>query len=268
MLSKICVTLYTLTMAHLVKNLSALWGNWVWSLGWDDPLQKGMATHSSILAWKIPWTEEHGKLHFMKWQRHQHDWVTNTLHSHQLCTRVFTFSHLYWCLGNPDTNCCTSEVWEMVSPCGFTCLLVRLSLNLNLSWVWAGLKLSTKKKKNKNWAHDIWSHHFMANRRGKVEALTDFIFLGSKFTVDSDCSPKIKCLFLGRKAMTNLDSILKNRLLPTKVNVVNAMVFLPAVMWELDHKEGWVLKNCWFWTMLLEKSLESLWLQGYQNSQS
>ena len=149
MLPKICVTLYTLTMAHLIKNLSALWENWVWSLGWDDPLQKGMATHSSILAWKIPWTEEHGKLHFMEWQRHQHDWVTNTLHSHQLCTRVFTFPHLYWCLGNPDTNCCTSEVWEMVSPCGFTCLLVRLNLNLNLSWVWAGLKLSIKKKKKK-----------------------------------------------------------------------------------------------------------------------
>ena len=116
MLSKICVTLCTLTVAHLVKTLSALSGNWVRSLGWDDPLEKGLATHSSILAWKIPWTEEHGRLQFMGFQ---HDWVTYTLHSHQLCTGVFTFSHIYQCLGNRDTNCCTSEGWEMVPHFGF-----------------------------------------------------------------------------------------------------------------------------------------------------
>ena len=50
------------------------------------------------------------------------------------------------------------------------------------------------------------------NRRGKVEAVTDFIFLGSKVTVDGDCSHEIKrCLLLGRKSMTNLDSELKSR---------------------------------------------------------
>ena len=50
-------------MAQLVKNLPArqeMWQNWVRSLGWDDPLEEGMATHSSILAWRIPWTEEPG----------------------------------------------------------------------------------------------------------------------------------------------------------------------------------------------------------------
>ena len=41
-------------MAQLVKNLPAMWETWVWSLGWEDPLEKGMATHSSILAWRIP----------------------------------------------------------------------------------------------------------------------------------------------------------------------------------------------------------------------
>ena len=41
-------------------------GSWVWSLGWEDPLEKGMATHSSILAWRIPWTEETGGLQFMR----------------------------------------------------------------------------------------------------------------------------------------------------------------------------------------------------------
>ena len=63
---------------------------------------------------------------------------------------------------------------------------------------------------------------------GKVETVTDFIFLGSKITVDSDCSHEIKRhLLLGRKAVTNLDSIVKSRdvILPTKVRLVKAMVF-------------------------------------------
>ena len=43
-------------VAQLVKNLLAMWETWVWSLGWEDPLEKGKVTHSSILAWRIPWT--------------------------------------------------------------------------------------------------------------------------------------------------------------------------------------------------------------------
>ena len=65
-----------------------------------------------------------------------------------------------------------------------------------------------------------------------METVTDFIFLGSKITADGDCSHEIKrCLLLGRKAMTNLDSVLKSRdmALPTKVHIVEAMVF-PIVM--------------------------------------
>ena len=68
---------------------------------------------------------------------------------------------------------------------------------------------------------------------GKVETVTDFIFLGSKITGDGDCSYEIKrCLLLGRKAMINLDSIFKSRdiTLPTKVRLVQAMVF-PVVMY-------------------------------------
>ena len=45
-------------MAQTVKNLPAMWETWVLSLGWEDPLEKEMATHSNILAWKIPWTED------------------------------------------------------------------------------------------------------------------------------------------------------------------------------------------------------------------
>ena len=62
-----------------------------------------------------------------------------------------------------------------------------------------------------------------------METVTDFIFLGSKITADGDCSHEIKsCLLLGRKVMTNLDSILKSRdmTLPTKVHIVKAVVFL------------------------------------------
>ena len=57
----------------MVKNLPAMQEIQVLSLGWEDPLEKGMATHSSILAWRIPWTEEPGELQFMGLQRVRHD---------------------------------------------------------------------------------------------------------------------------------------------------------------------------------------------------
>ena len=65
-------------LVQMVKNLPAMWETWVRSLGWEDLLEKGMATHSSILAWRIPWTEEPGRLQSMDSQRVRHDWVTNT----------------------------------------------------------------------------------------------------------------------------------------------------------------------------------------------
>ena len=75
-------------VTQTVKNLPAIWKTWVWSLGWKDPLEKGMATHNSILAWRMPWTGEPGGLRSMGSQRVRHDWVTNT----------FTLScfSLYW----------------------------------------------------------------------------------------------------------------------------------------------------------------------------
>ena len=94
-----------------------------------------------------------------------------------------------------------------------------------------------------------------------METVTDFIFGGSKITADGDCSHEIKrCLLLGRKVMTNLDSILKSRAitLPTKVCLVKAMVF-PVVM---NGGESWTIKkaevkNWCFWTVVLEKTVES-----------
>ena len=77
---------------------------------------------------------------------------------------------------------------------------------------------------------------------GTVKTVTDFIFLGSKITADGDCSHEIKRrLLLGRKVMTNLDSIFKSRdvILPTKVHIVKAMVF-PIVMYGC---ESWTIKK-------------------------
>ena len=57
------------------KNLHAMQETWVQSLGREDPLEKGIATHSSILAWRIPWTEKPGGLQSMKLQRVRHNWA-------------------------------------------------------------------------------------------------------------------------------------------------------------------------------------------------
>ena len=103
--------------------------------------------------------------------------------------------------------------------------------------------------------------------RETVETVSDFIFGGSKINADGDCSHEIKrCLLLGRKVMTNLDSIFKSRdvTLPTKVHLVKTMVF-PVVMYGC---ESWTVKKAehqrigafelWCW----ERLLESLGLQG------
>ena len=121
-------------MAQTVKRLFTMRETQVQSLGWEDPLEKEMATHSGTLAWRIPWTEEPGRLQSMGSQRVGQD---------------------------------------------------RASI------------------------------------------------LGSKFTADGDCSHEFNShLLLGRKAVTNLDSILKSRdiILPAKVHLVKAMVF-PVVMY-------------------------------------
>ena len=74
----------TSLVAQTVKNLPAMQKTWVLSLGWEDTLEKRMSTPSSILAWRIPWTEDPGGLQSMDSQRVGHDWATFT----------FTFSHI------------------------------------------------------------------------------------------------------------------------------------------------------------------------------
>ena len=87
-----------------------------------------------------------------------------------------------------------------------------------------------------------------------------FISWGSKITAGGDCIHEIKrCLLLEREAMAKLDSILKSRDISNKSLSSQSFVFSSSHvwMWELDHKEGWVPKNWCFWTVVLEKTLES-----------
>ena len=99
-------------MAWMAKNLSAMQEIWVQSLGWEDPLEKGMATHFSILAWKIPWAEEPGRLQSMGLQRIRHNWVTNTFFQEIVVQSL----------------CC---VWFFAIPWNAAC---KASLSFTISW--------------------------------------------------------------------------------------------------------------------------------------
>ena len=92
-----CKTCYHLVcdslMAQTVKRLPAMRETWVWSLGQEDPLEKEKATHSSILAWEIPWTEEPGQLQSMG---HKQSATTEGLHFHfQLVSQLYHKSHKF-----------------------------------------------------------------------------------------------------------------------------------------------------------------------------
>ena len=67
----------TSLVVQRLKCLPPMWETWVWSLGWGDPLEKEMVTHSSILAWRIPWTKKPSRLQFTGSQRVGHNWVTS-----------------------------------------------------------------------------------------------------------------------------------------------------------------------------------------------
>ena len=126
--------------------------------------------------------------------------------------------------------------------------------------------------------YTTWSHHFMANRWGNSGNSVRLYFLGSKITADGDCSHEIKRhLLLGRKVMTNLDSIFKSRdiTLPTKVCLVKAMIF-PVVMYGC---KSWTVKKAerqridafelWCWRRLLSpldcKEIQPVYSKGDQS---
>ena len=83
-------------VAQMAKSQPAMQESWVQSLGQENPLEEGTTTHSSILAWRIPWTEEPGRLQSMGSQRVGHDWVTNT-HTWWLSGGRFFLSALLEC---------------------------------------------------------------------------------------------------------------------------------------------------------------------------
>ena len=94
-----------------------------------------------------------------------------------------------------------------------------------------------------------------------VEIVDDFTFLGSKITEDGDYSHEIKrSLLLGSKIMTNQDSVLKSRDIVNKGPSSQGYGFSSSHvwLWELDYKESWMQKNWCFWTVVLEKTIESL----------
>ena len=76
-----CFYVFVICVGLRLKHPPAMWETWVRSLDWEDPLGKEMAIHSSILAWRIPWTEEPGGLQSTGSRRVGHDYVTSLTHS-------------------------------------------------------------------------------------------------------------------------------------------------------------------------------------------
>ena len=83
-------------VAQMVKNPPAMQKTQVWYLGWEDPLENRMATHSSILAWRSPWTKEPGRLWSMGSQRIREDWVTNTFTFFTFALLMGLYFYLAW----------------------------------------------------------------------------------------------------------------------------------------------------------------------------
>ena len=97
--TKLHIIYLILLVAQMVKHMTSMRETWVWSLGCEDPLEKGIATNSSILACRIPWTKEPGRLQTMQWQRVGHNWATFThmilKRSSQLILDVLIQFYLY-----------------------------------------------------------------------------------------------------------------------------------------------------------------------------
>ena len=128
------------TVAQMVKNMPAMQESWIQSLGWEDPLEKAMATHSSNLAWEILWTEEPGRLQSMGSQRVRHNWATNThIRTHKRG----------WFRGFSKHAAAASALVAMWMPLGVSCTSSAGSTN-------------TKNKQLKNpWSRDFWkTFHF------------------------------------------------------------------------------------------------------------
>ena len=128
--------LWASLVAQMRKNLAAMWEPWIWSLDWENPLEKGVATHSSTLAWRIPWTEEPGWLQSMGSQRVGHDWVTFT-HSAFFMVQL---SHPYMTTGKTKALTIRTFVSKVMSLLfntlsGFLIAFLSRSKSLLVSWL-------------------------------------------------------------------------------------------------------------------------------------
>ena len=92
-------------VAQTVKNLPAMQETWVRSLGWEDPLEEGMATHSSILAWRIPWTEERSLAGYSPWGHKESDMTEQLIHTH-------THTHAHTHTGQLHAYFIQQQMWR------------------------------------------------------------------------------------------------------------------------------------------------------------
>ena len=120
-------------VAQTVKHLSAMQETWVQSLGWEDPLEKEMAAHSSILAWKIPWTAEPARLQFMGSQRVRHDWVTSL---HFLCVTLWLGANQWLAEAKPGPSL-KPQRGESLTSCWLS-----QQVQFYLGWEWGCLASS------------------------------------------------------------------------------------------------------------------------------
>ena len=123
----------------MVKNLPAKQETWVWPLGQEDPLEKEMATHSSILAWEIPWTEETDGLQSMGLQRVGHDLANKQQQKHRrekscifwwLCSREETAEDLLRLCKFPKNTLGKIKIHEYTQACAVLCWITRSCLTL------------------------------------------------------------------------------------------------------------------------------------------
>ena len=200
---------------------------WVWSLCQENSLEESMATHSSILAWRIPWTKEPSRLQSMGSQRVGHDW--SDLACMQAPNRFLKalppqISNL-WLLANSNYYSKVQYSYPLVSSCFIE--------------LWGFFSNMCPLK-----------FYYSSPRGATTTAWTGQGYKAWKLYKDFNYYNK-----------TNLDSILKSRyiILLAKVCIAKAMVF-PVVMSGCEswtHKEGWALKKWCFWTVVLEKTLEN-----------
>ena len=153
-------------LSNSVKKPSAMLETMACSLGWEDPLKKGTATHFSIPAWRIPWTEEPGRLQSMRLKRVEHNWVTFTSHH-------FTSwdGHVAqaWPIRTPYRNSwqvidALKVIWPRTD---YSMFSLRRGTKKCLDESGRGeWKSWPKAQHSENEDHGIRSHHFMANRWG------------------------------------------------------------------------------------------------------